>query len=79
MLIGLCVVAICNSSSTFNIYDFYTGKRLLEWRSDEIIRSGCIESLIFIEAKDTCREGPGLLWIQHPTPQSVTLQQHIHE
>lgn len=79
MLIGLCVISICNSSSTFNIFDFYTGKHLLAWRRDEIKLSGCIESLIFVEAKGTCRGGPGLLWMQHPMPQSAELQKHIHK
>ena len=78
-VIGLCVVSICNRTSTFNILDFYTGKCLLTWHKDGIRRSGCIESLVFVEAKETCHGGPGLLWMQYPMPQSATLQRHIHE
>lgn len=78
-LIGLCVITICTSNSTFSIYDFYTSKLLLVWNKDEIKRSGCISSLVFLEAKETYCGGPGLLWMQHPTPQSVKLQKHIHK
>ena len=78
-VIGLCVVAICNDTSTFNVLDFYTGKCLLTWHRDGIKRSGCIESLVFVEATGMCRGGPGILWMQYPMPHSVTLQKHIHK
>ena len=79
MVIGLCVIFICNDTSTLNIFDFYNGNRLLAWHRDGIKRSGYIGSLVFVEATGTCRGGPGLLWMQYPMPQSVTLQKHIHE
>ena len=75
----LCVVAICNSASTLNIYGFYTGKILLTWQRDQIIRSGCIESLVFLEIDETYHGEPELLWMKCPIPQSVTLQEHIHK
>jgi len=76
---GLQVVNICSNSSTFNIYDVHTNKHLLALHRDEITRSGCIESLVFIEVNERCRGGPGLLWMQHPMPESLTFQQHLHE
>ena len=79
MVIGLCIISLCNDTSMFNIFDFHTGKHLLSWHRDGIKRSGCIESLVFVEATGTCRGGPGLLWMQYPMPESVTLQRHIHE
>jgi len=78
-LVGLYVITICTSNSSFNIHDFYTGKLLLAWHKDEIRRSGCIGPLVFLEIKEKCHKGPGLLWMQHPTPQSVKLQEHIHK
>lgn len=77
--IGLCVVSISKSSSTFNVHDFYNGKLLLSWHKDEIRRSGCIESLVFVEALEASSGGPGVLWMQHPIPQSTILQKHIHK
>ena len=78
-LFKLCVVTICHKTSTFNIYGFYTGKNSLTWQRDGIKRSGCIESLVFLEVDETCRGGPGLLWMECPVSQSVKLQKHIHE
>ena len=75
--IGLHVVTICDS--TFNIYNFHTDKHLIAWHRDKIKLSGCIESLVFLEADETCRGGPGLLWMQNPMPQAITFQQHLHE
>ena len=74
MVIGLCIFSLCNDTSMF-----HTGKHLLSWHRDGIKRSGCIESLVFVEATGTCCGGPGLLWMQYPMPESVTLQKHIHE
>jgi len=76
---GLCVVSICDVSSTFNIHDFHNGKCLLSWHRDDIGLSGCVDSLIFVEAKKTQCGGPGLLWMQYPMPLSATLHKDIHE
>ena len=74
---GLHVVTTCDV--TLNIYDFHTDKHLLAWHRDNIKLSGCIESLVFLEAAETCCGGPGLLWMQHPMPQAIAFQQHLHE
>ena len=74
---GLHVVTICDS--TINICNFHTDKHLLTWHRDSIRLSGCIESLVFLEVNEASYGGPGLLWMQHPMPQAVTLQQHLHE
>ena len=74
---GLHVVTVCDS--TFNVYDFHTDKHLLAWHRDDLQLSGCIESLVFLEVNEKCPGGPGVLWMQHPMPQAVTLQQHLHE
>ena len=73
---GLCDVSICYADSTFNISDHYNGRHLLSWHRNDIGLSGCIDSLIF--EKTQCG-GPGLLWMQHPIPQSATLHKNIHE
>ena len=80
-LTGLCIVTISNSKSTFSISSFYTGKLFLIWHRDDLKTrlSGCIESLIFLEADETCYGGPGLLWMQHPTPKSMILQKQLNE
>ena len=79
MVMGLCIISICNNTSTFSILDFHSRRHLLAWHRDGMKRSGCIESLVFVEATGTCHGGPGLLWMQYPMPQSATLQKHIHE
>ena len=77
---GICTVYICNSSSTFNLYDFHGDKRLLCWNRDDIGLSGCINSLVFVEIKETWREEhAGLLWMREPTRQSAALQKQIHK
>ena len=78
-IFGLCVVYICNSSSTFNIHDFHNGKHSVCWNRDDIGLSGCLNSLIFVEVKEPWHGGPGLLWMQHPTRQSAALQKQIHK
>ena len=77
-LIGLCVVVLSTTKSTFNIYNFYTKEHLLRWHRDGIRVSGCIDSLVFLEADKMCCGGPGLLWMQHPAPQSMTLQEQLN-
>ena len=79
MVMGSCIVSICNSTSRFSILDFYSHRPLLDWHRDGMKRSGCIKSLVFIEATGTCRGGPGLLWLQCSMPEFVTLQRRIHE
>ena len=76
---GLCDVSMCDANSTFNISDHYNGKRLLSWHRDDIGLSGCIDSLIFVEITKTQCGEPGLLWMQHPIPQSTILHKNIHE
>ena len=78
---GLCIVTISNSRSTFSVSSFYTGKCFLTWHRDDLKTrlSGCIESLIFLEADKMCYGGPGLLWMQHPSPNSMTLQKQLNE
>ena len=78
-LYKLCVVEMCNSDGTFNIYGFYTGKNLLTWQRDKIKLSGCLESLVFLEVDEACNGEPGLLWMKCPVPQSVMLQKQIQE
>ena len=78
-LFQLSVITVCHNTSTLNIYGFYTGENALTWQRDGIKRSGCIESLVFLEVDGTCRGGPGLLWMECPVPQSMKLQKYIHE
>ena len=78
-LTGLCIVVLSTVKSTFNVYSFYTKKHLLTWYRDDMRVSGCIDSLVFVEINKTCSGGPGLLWMQHPTPQSMTLQEQLNE
>ena len=74
---GLHVVTICDSA--FNVYDFHTDKHLLAWHRDDLQLSGCIESLVFLEVNERCCGQPGLLWMQHPLPHAMRLQQSLHE
>jgi len=60
-LSGLHIITIKESDHTFNIYAYHTEKHLVTWDHDKIRRSGCIESLVFIEPGRKCRGGPGLL------------------
>ena len=78
-LCKLCVVEVCNSNGTFNIYGFYDGNKLLSWQRDKIKLSGCIESLVFVEVDGAYDGKPGLLWMKCPIPQSVALQKQIQE
>ena len=73
--IGLHVVTICDS--TFNIYNFHNDKHLIAWHRDKTI--GLYRVTGFLRGCETCRGGPGLLWIQNPMPQAITFQQHLHE
>ena len=75
----VCVVEVCNSNGTFNIYGFYSGNKLLTWQRDKVKLSGCIESLVFVEVDKACYGEPTLLWMKCPVPQSVTLQKQIQE
>ena len=77
-LTGLCVVTFSTTNSTFNVNNYYTKKHLLTWHRDDIRVSGCIDSLVFVEVDKTCNGGPGLLWMQHPSPQSMTLQEELN-
>ena len=74
---GLCTVYMCNSSSTFNIYDFHNGELLLCWSRDDIGLSGCIDSLVFVEIWRG--EHAGLLWMRGPTRRSAALHKQIHK
>jgi len=78
-LAGLQVITIRSSDATFNLYDFHTGKHLLSWDREAIRRSGCMKSLVFLEAGRRCSGGPGLLWMQHPIPEAMTLRQCLQE
>ena len=78
-LAGLCVIAIRGSDATFNVHDFHTGKNLLSWDRGAIRRSGCMKSLVFLEAGRRCTGGPGLLWMYHPISQAMTLRKSLQE
>ena len=78
-LAGLCIVTLSSTRSTFNVYDFYNHKHLLAWHRDNLRVSGCIDSLVFLEADITCFGGAGLLWMQHPIPNSMTLEKQLNE
>ena len=76
---GLYIVTMSNSKSTFSISDYHTGKCLLTWHRNQIKLPGCIKSLVFFEVDKTCCGGPGLLWIQHPMPQAMKLQEQLNK
>ena len=78
-LCKVCVVEICNSDGTINIYGFYNGIKLLTWQRNKIKLSGCLESLIFLEVDEVYNGKAGLLWMKCPVPQSVMLQKQIQE
>lgn len=80
-LTGLCIATFSNTKSTFNVYGFYNGKYLciLTWHRAEIKLSGCVNSLVFLEASGTCHGGPGLLWMQLPVSQSMTLEGQLNQ
>jgi len=78
-LAGLRIITIRSSAATFNVHDFHTGKHLLSWDRASIRRSGCMKSLMFLEAGRRCAGGPGLLWMQHPIPEAMTLRQCLQE
>ena len=78
-LTGLHIITIRSSDATFNIHDLYTGKQLLSWNKVAIRRSGCIETLVFLEAGRKCSGGPELLWMYHPASQVPKLRQCLHE
>lgn len=78
-LFKLCVVAMCTTNSTFNLYGFYNSQSLLTWKRSGIRSSGCIGSLVFLEVDETCHGGPGLLWMECLISQSLMLQQHINK
>ena len=78
-LVGLSVVTIRRSDSTFNVHDFYTGKHLLSWDQAVIIQCGGVESLVFLEAGTRCGSGTGFLWMHHPLHQAMTLRRCLQK
>jgi len=78
-LTGLHIITIRSSDATFNVHDLHTGKQLLSWSKTAIRRSGCIGTLVFIEAGRRCSGGPGLLWMYHPAPYIPKLYQCLCE
>ena len=76
---GLRAITICNSDATFNICDLY-GERLLSLDRGVIKRSGCIESLVFLETERRYSRGPGLLlWMQHPKSLAMAMRKSLQE
>ena len=76
-LCGLHIITIKESDRMFNIYAYHTEKHLVSWDHDKIRRSGCIESLVFIEPGRKCDGGPGLLWMY--CPPSSKLRHFLHK
>ncbi|XP_065886968.1 uncharacterized protein [Dysidea avara] len=78
-LTGVHIITLRSSDATFNVHDLHSGKLLLSWNKSAIRRSGCIESLVFVEAGRRCSGGPGLLWMYHPVPLIPKLRQCLHD
>ncbi|XP_065898240.1 insulin receptor substrate 1-like isoform X2 [Dysidea avara] len=74
---GLHIVAI-RRNSTMNIHNIHSGKHLLAWDRDKLRRSGCIGSLVFMEAGRRCLGGPGLLWMYCPSSVAPKFRECLH-
>ena len=75
---GLHIIAI-RRNSTMNIHNFHSGKHLLSWDRDKLRRSGCIGSLVFMEAGRRCYGGPGLLWMYCPVSVAGKFRECLHK
>lgn len=75
---GLHIIAI-RRNSTMNIHNFHSGKHLLSWDRDKLRRSGCIGSLVFMEAGRRCYGGPGLLWMCCPVSVAGKFRECLHK
>ncbi|XP_065887054.1 uncharacterized protein [Dysidea avara] len=62
---GFHIITI-GKDSTLNILDYDTEAVQVTWDQDKIRRSGCVESLVFVEAGRRCHGGPGMLWMYCP-------------
>ena len=62
---GLYVVTIQVTNSTFNIYNFYSGKHLMAWKHYNIKKYGHIGPLVFlkVDMADKTQGGLGVLWM----------------
>jgi len=59
-------IVTTGKNSTLNILDYDTEVIKVSWTRDKIRRSGCVESLVFVEAGRRCHGGPGMLWMYCP-------------
>jgi len=62
---GFHIITVGNDS-TLNILDYDTEAVQVTWAPDKIRRSGCLESLVFVEGGRSCQGGPGMLWMYCP-------------
>ena len=66
-----------NRDSTISIINSSSQVPLVIWDRDKIRRSGCLESLVFLEAGRRCHGGPGMLWMYCPQS-SVQFGECLH-
>ena len=55
-----------NRNSTISIVNCSSHVPIATWDRDKIRRSGCLDSLVFLEAGRRCQGGAGMLWMYCP-------------
>ena len=77
---GIHVVNISTTNLTFYIpvYNYYNEKQLLAWEHCNIRRSGCIDSLVFLEVGRNCQAEAGMLWVYYPTHLAAQFRKSLH-